>query len=144
MLPFGLCSTDCEPMLTSHQRHSKQQRLVGKLAEPPLVRELRIPQSKVEKTAGLTIDERLRSELLGEPLELAGGSGSFHQIDEMRSHASLGEEAQGLPRVGAFLDSEDLNFHPDQTGFGTRRPTARQYHPPEQGPSTSPNLSGKS
>ena len=33
------------------------------------------------------------------------------EVDEMRLHAPLGEEAQRLAGVGVLLDAEDLNFH---------------------------------
>ena len=36
---------------------------------------------------------------------------AFGEIDEVRLHAPLGDEALRLPRVGALLHAEDLDFH---------------------------------
>jgi predicted alpha/beta-fold hydrolase len=47
------------------------------------------------------------------------------QVDEVGLDSSLGEEAEGLPRIGAFLYSEDLNFHETRGGCVTWDGTCR-------------------
>jgi hypothetical protein len=94
-----------------HQRHPEHQRLLDQLFEPAIVAEARGTQAEVEEPAGLAVDQGFDPELLGEALELSRRRGAFQEVYEVSLDPSLGEEAEGFPGIGAFLDAEDLDFH---------------------------------
>jgi hypothetical protein len=71
---------------------------------------LRVAQPELVEPPGIPVDERHHSELLREPSQLAYRGGFLDQIHEVSSNTALGEESKGLPRIGAFLDSENLYF----------------------------------
>ena len=68
-------------------------------------------QPELLKTLRFSVDQCAHAESLGESFELPKRRSSLGKIDEMRLHASLGEEAKRLPSVGVFFDPEDLYFH---------------------------------
>jgi hypothetical protein len=94
-----------------HQRHAKHQRLLYQLLEPALVTEPRCCEATVEESPRTTIDQGFHSELLGEPLQLAGGGGALLKIDEMSLYPALGKESKRFPGLGALSYTEDLDFH---------------------------------
>jgi hypothetical protein len=94
----------------SYQRYSQQKGFLGKFVEPSIVRKLRIPESQLLKTPGIFIDERHYAKLLSKPSQLAQRGRPLHQVNEMRFYSAFGKEAKGLSRIGAFPDSENLNF----------------------------------
>ena len=86
----------------------------------------------------LSVDEAFEAELLSESAQLAERRWSLVEIDEMHLHAALRKEPKGLSGVGAFFDSEDLNFHHSDRAVIDRqsRPT---YFVPSFVPSNQPS-----
>lgn len=93
------------------KRHTKHQRLLGKLLQPALFTEPGRCQTTVEEPSRLAVDQSLHTEFLGETLQLSGGGGSLLEIDEVSLDPALGEESKGLTGIRAFLYAEDLDFH---------------------------------
>ena len=73
------------------------------------MRALRNPRSTISLRA--VIDQRGHAELLREAAKLAERCGALREIDEMRFHSPLGEEAQRLARVRILFYTENLNVH---------------------------------
>jgi len=71
---------------------------------------LRVTQPELVESPGFFIDECHYAELLGEASELADRRGFLREVDEMSPYAALGEKSKCFPGIGAFLDSEDLDF----------------------------------
>lgn len=109
--PFVVREADGQPVGEAREWHLQQHRIVGELLEPPLVAEVGVCKAKFLKAPGVAIDEFEDTEFLREPLQFTEGSGSLGQVDEMRLYLALGEEAERLPSIRAFLDAEDLDFH---------------------------------
>ena len=72
---------------------------------------MRMSQPELLETFRFPIDQCAHAEPLGKSFELPERRRSLTKIDEMRLHASLGEEAERLASVRVFLDAEDLYFH---------------------------------
>ena len=70
-------------MCESRERDAQQQWVVGKLLEPPLVTVLCVPISRLVVSLGVSIDERTRTELLRESLQLTRRRGPLHEIHEV-------------------------------------------------------------
>ena len=68
-------------------------------------------QPKLLETFRFSIDPCVHAEPLGESSELPERRRALGEIDEMRLHPSLGEEAERLTSVRVFFDAEDLYFH---------------------------------
>lgn len=94
----------------SNERHSKEERLIGKFLQPPLVRKLRVAKTELVKTPRSFVDERGDAELLRESFQFADRRCSFHEVDEVSLDPTLGKKAQGFPGICAFLDTENLNL----------------------------------
>lgn len=88
-------------------------RLIGKLGEPALVRQPRRLQTELPETLAFGIEQCAYTEFLREALELSQRRSPLIEIYEMRFYATLGEESKSLPRIRAFSNAEDLNFHSD-------------------------------
>src|SRR5580765_5590824 len=93
------------------ERDPEQQRLLGELLEPAVVAQARGAEPQIGVPARLAIDERLHAELLRETPELAGRGRAFLQVHEVGLDAPFGEEAEGLSRLAALPDAENLDFH---------------------------------
>ena len=68
-------------------------------------------QPELIETFRSSIYQCAHTEPLRESFQLPERCRPFGEIDEMRLHTSLGEEAERLASVGVFLDAEDLYFH---------------------------------
>src|SRR5437762_14195715 len=70
------------------------------MAKPELLKSLRS-----------CVQNRVDPELLDEAAQFTLRGRTLHQVNKMRLHTPLGEEAQSLSSVGALSHSKDLNFH---------------------------------
>lgn len=68
-------------------------------------------QPELLETFRFPIEQCAHAEPLSKSLELPERRRAFGEIDEMRLHATLGEEAERLTSVRVFFDAEDLYFH---------------------------------
>ena len=68
-------------------------------------------QPELLDTFRFSIDQCVHAEPLGESFELPERRRALGEIDEMRLHSSLSEEAERLTSVRVFFDAEDLYFH---------------------------------
>ncbi len=109
--PFVVGEADGQSVGEAYEGHLQQHRIVSELLEPALVAQVRVCEAEFLKAPGIAIDEFEDTEFLREPFQLTEGSGSLSQVDEMRLYPALGEEAERLPSIRAFLDAEDLDFH---------------------------------
>src|SRR5690606_18684114 len=109
--PLVLGQPDRQPVPGADQGDTEEERLLGELFEPAIVRVVRVPEPELGEALRLPGDQRVDAELLRQSPQLAGRGRAPGQIDEVRPDPSLREEAERLPRVGAFPDAEDLHVH---------------------------------
>ena len=95
----------------AYERHAKHQWLLDQLLQPALLAEPGRCQTTVKEPSRMAIDQGFHTKFLGETLQLPRGGGALLKIDEVGLDPALGEESKGLPGVGAFLYTEDLDFH---------------------------------
>ena len=69
-LPGRLVEANHELVLPSHQRHAQQQRLLGQPLQPTLIRVARRCEAQLRESLAAPIDQRTRTELLREALQL--------------------------------------------------------------------------
>jgi hypothetical protein len=103
-----------------NQRKLQQPRLGQQPFDPARWRVLRVAQAKLIKPFRIPVDERLQPESLNEALQLALRDLALGKIDEVRPNPPLRKEAQCLPGFGAFLQSEDLDFHDENVFVKSR------------------------
>ncbi len=108
--PDGFIRPDHYLLSAANERKPEDHRLFGEPLQPALVRHLRVAQSELVESPGLFVDECHHAELLGEAPQLADRRGLLQEVDEMCPDAALGEKSKCFSRIGAFLDSEDLDF----------------------------------
>ena len=108
--PRGFVRSDDHLVCVADERKLQQQRLLGKLLEPAVVRKLRIAQTELVKALRVSIDKGCHTKFLGESAQLAERCRPLHQIDEVRLDSSLREKTKSLTGVRTFPDSKDLNF----------------------------------
>ena len=89
---------------------TQQQRIFNEAREPSVSRQYRVLQSELGEALAVAIDERADPEFLRKPIELSPRGRPNGQIDEMGFDSALGKKTQRLPRVGAFVRTENLNF----------------------------------
>src|SRR2546422_1754790 len=102
---------DGQLLLVADQRHPQEQGLQGELVEPALLGEQRRLEAELGEALRVAVDQALHPELLRETPQLAERRGALVEIHEVRLDATLGEEAERGPGVGALADAEDLDFH---------------------------------
>ena len=90
---------------------AEEQRLLDELVEPAILAQPGGAEAEIGEAPGVAVDQRLDAELLGEAAELAGRGRALLEVHEVGLDATLGEEAERLPRLGALPDAEDLDFH---------------------------------
>jgi hypothetical protein len=110
VFPDRFVDTYTELICVSYEGHSEQQGFVREFLKPALVRKLRVSKAELFEALRFLIDQRVDSELLGKPFQLAEGCGSFQQVDEMGLDPALGKESQRFTGICTFLDTEDLNL----------------------------------
>jgi hypothetical protein len=108
--PDGFIRPDHYLLSAANERKPEDHRLLGEPRQPALVRHLRVAQAELIESAGLFVDECHYAEFLREASQLADRRGFLHEVDKMSPNASLGEKSKRFARIGAFLDSEDLDF----------------------------------
>lgn len=108
--PHGFVGTNHHQISAADEWKSQHKRLFRESRQPALVRHLRVAESELVESPRILVHQSHDTEFLGEPSQLPDRCGFLHQIYEMRSDAALGEESQRFPRIGAFPDSENLNF----------------------------------
>src|SRR6476661_1007841 len=120
-LPRLLRRADRERVRVAYKRHLQKQGLVDQDRQPPLVAIPRRSQPQVAEPLRALIDKRRGAELLREAHQLAARCCPFSQVHEVRTHSTLGEEAQRLARFRALLRAEDLNVHACRVDIMKRR-----------------------
>jgi hypothetical protein len=110
-LPRLFSQSDRKLVAGSNERHVQDERLVGKLREPAVIRHARMSQSQLLISRGILVNQCSDAKLLSESPELTERCGPFIQVDKVRLDSSFREKSKSLSCICTFFDAEDLNFH---------------------------------
>ncbi len=97
-------------MLPPSEGNAEESRILGEPFEPVVVRIQRGLEPALGESLSGTIDQRLGSEFLREPLQLTEGGRPLLEINEMYADPALREEAERLASIGILFCAEDLDF----------------------------------
>jgi hypothetical protein len=108
--PRALVGPDGELFGVPNQGNFQEQRLLGELLEPAIVRKLRIAKSEFTKLFGIFVNKRHYAKFLRKSPQFPERCRFLHQVNEMSPDSSFREKAKSFTGVRAFSDTKDLYF----------------------------------